>query len=133
MAAEEERLTVDGAPQCATDFEGFHTVGPGDTMQGICLRHGVSALEIRRLNQCTNANVVALKVVKLPGAGGGAHLNITTASKKAKLVQEFREESGEGVTEAEYYLEDHQWRVDLALAAWKNDDEWDAGNANGET
>ena len=123
----EEDLPGDPSPGSVREEDGamgYHTVMPGDTLQGICLLHGVSALDVRRLNNCTNANIVALKVVKLPSATREEHPDITASKKRASLLQEFREESGEGAIEAQYYLEDHHWRVDLALAAWKNDDEF---------
>lgn len=41
-------------------------------------------------------------------------------------MQEFRNITMQGVVEAKLYLEDHGWDAQKALAAWRDDNEWES-------
>lgn len=105
----------------------YHQVHAHDTLQGICLKYGCSALEVRRLNEISGDSIQSLKMLRIPRSFVHSDVpTITTASaapSKEDLIKEFMEETGEGKTEAEFYLQSRNYRLELALADWKNDDE----------
>ena len=72
-----------------------------------------------------------VKVLKIPTA----HLCGTGVAFVPQLrtpdvaVQELRNHTRMGTIEAKLYLEDAGWDVAKALAAWRDDNEWEAGAA----
>ena len=100
-----------------------------DTLAGICLRNKVSEQEIRRLNKLgINESIHNLTHLILPGPVVKEDAEVRLIKERSALIKEFCEESGEGKIEAEIYLSEHAWRIEFALAAWKNDDEAAAGS-----
>ena len=104
--------------------ENVHKVRSEDTIQGICLQHGISEANLRRLNNLgPNESIHSLKYIQLQGAPMQEAPEVEEARVRRELIREFCQESGEGAVEAEFYLQDNNWRIEFALAAWKNDDE----------
>jgi len=129
--------------------EKYHRVKAEDTLQGLCLQYACSALELRRLNTLSGdtASVQAIKMLRIPNVQKSsthkASASTTTTKKdqwtalereeeKKRIVTEFIEETGEGEEEARFYLQERHFRLELALADWKNDGEAAAADMHGE-
>eukprot|EP00727_Mastigamoeba_balamuthi_P003207 m51a1_g12884 hypothetical protein (205) ;mRNA; r:2290-2970 len=109
----------------------------GDTVQGIALRHGCTASDVRRLNGLGNDDeLCARSFVRVPGrssAGGvpqgeGAE-QLTPEQQEERvarvrggLVSEFRRRcAGAGEEEAKSYLSMSDWELDRAVSEFKAD------------
>ena len=135
-----ERDSAGGALPCKGSEkygEKYHRVRPEDTLQGVCLQYGCSALELRRLNTISGdaSSIQSLKMLRIScllrspsadktsdgasGEGRGAE----EQGEPEDLIRQFIEETGEGEAEARFYLKGRRFRLGLALADWKNDDE----------
>ena len=102
----------------------YHSITPEDTLEGLCLKYSCKPLDIRRWNGLSGNNIQTLRLLKIretEEVKRGA--NKEASPPHALLVQEFMLETGEGREEAEFYLSGRDWRIELALADWKNDDE----------
>ena len=107
------------------DEEEFHEVmiANSDTFEGICLRHKVKAQTLRRLNHLSSNSIHSLKTLRLPGQPIQEDPEVLLKRQRLALLDEFMHESKEGDMEAQYYLENNSWKIEFALAEWKNDDE----------
>eukprot|EP01039_Chlorochromonas_danica_P006425 gene6425-7084_t len=99
-----------------------HVVMPEDTLQGLCLRYRVSAVDLRRANLFSGNNFHFKKTLRIPLVAGSI-IQPQLDSPEVKL-QLFVNATGEGRVEARLYLEDHNWDVDKAIKAWKEDENW---------
>lgn len=107
-----------------------HVVMPEDTFQGICLRYKVKANMLRRCNNFTGDHFHTEKILRIPteqlrNTPGAVFLPQTRTDDV--LVQLLRGETGLGAIEARLYLEDNEYDLDKAHAAWKADEEWEEG------
>jgi len=100
-----------------------HTVMPDDTLQGICLRYRASVMEIRRMNLFSGNNIHCKKTLRIPLSKG----QIVTGQENTKdvILQKFRNETSESLAESRVYLEDNNWELELALKAWREDEQWE--------
>lgn len=99
-----------------------HIVMPQDTLAGLSLRYRVPVAAIRKLNMFSGDRIHFKKSLLIPidpGVTFVAQLN----TEEVKL-QRFRNATGEATEEARLYLSDHDWDVDKAIEAWKNDEQW---------
>jgi hypothetical protein len=100
----------------------FHVVSSQDTLEGVCLKYHCRPLDIRRMNGISGDNIQMLRLLKIRECERVAEKEDKEASRE-EILREFMSETGEGRAEAEFYLEGQRWRIELALADWKNDDE----------
>lgn len=100
-----------------------HVVMPGDTLQGICLKYRVSAVNIRRLNMFSGNNI-QFKTVLLVPVDGGAVVEQQLNTPEV-MLQKFRNATGEGIQESRLYLDEHHWDLDKAVSAWRQDEHWE--------
>jgi LysM repeat protein len=100
-----------------------HTVMPTDTLQGICLKYRISAVELRRLNLFSGNNIQIKKSLLIPLQGGAA----VTPQENSRdvILQRFRNITSEGVAESRLYLEEHNWDLNTAVQAWRQDENWE--------
>ncbi len=107
---------------CTEDMKfAFHAITSEDTLEGLCLRYHCKPLDIRRMNGISGDNIQTLRMLKIR-----AVQQVTEMEKEAsreETLRDFMLETGEGRSEAQFYLEGQHWRIELALADWKNDDE----------
>ena len=107
-----------------------HTVMPGDTLQGICLRYRVNATEIRRAN-LFSGNSIQFKQTLLIPINGGCIVRPQIETHDI-LVQRFKNVTQEGTTEARIYLEENNWDIVKAIHQWRNDAHWEGENKDNE-
>jgi len=99
-----------------------HIVMPQDTLQGICLKYNIKAVDLRRHNTFSGSNIQTFKVLRIPvEAGQTAQLQETTPEV---LIQCFKNETNESAIEARFYLEEAEWDLDKALADFRSDDKF---------
>jgi hypothetical protein len=99
-----------------------HVVLPSDTMNGICLRYNVSAVDIRRLNNFSGSNVQLFKTLRIP-VGPNATQSDIRQDPSLLLPQQFKNLTGEGSVETAFYLEEAGNDLQRALQLWKADNE----------
>lgn len=99
-----------------------HYVMPSDTIQGICLKYKVSAIDLRRVNLFSGNNIKYFKTLKIPIAAG-VQFQIQEDDPEMK-IRRFCDITNEGPVEARLYLEDHEWNVNKAVAQWETDENW---------
>jgi hypothetical protein len=120
-AAVEPALTT-----AQSDVEGGdvieHTVMPEDTLQGLCLKYGCSATELRRLNLFSGSSIQCKKSLHIPTKRG--IILAPQEQTEAVVLQKFRNATGESIQEARLYLEEAGNDLLAALAAWKEDESW---------
>lgn len=105
-----------------------HLLLPNDTIQGICLKYRVKVTDLRRLNMFSGNNLKSFKTLKIPLTAGVPYsIEFET---KDNILQRFLAITNEGVAEADLYLEDHNWILEKALAAWKSDETWQKSNSS---
>ena len=100
-----------------------HTVMSSDTLQGICLRYRVSALDLRRYNLFSGNNIQCKKTLRIP-LEPGIPVEIQDFDSREIKSQIFRNETQETIIETNIYLEENNWDLKKALEAWKQDDNW---------
>lgn len=99
-----------------------HTVMTTDTLQGLCLRYRVSATSLRRMNMFSGNNIHFKKTLLIP-VEGGTYIEFQQCTEDV-ILQRFRNETQEAVAESRLYLDEHNWNLEAALAAWKKDEKW---------
>ena len=100
-----------------------HTVMPSDTLQGICLRYRVNVTDVRRINMFSGNSIQCKKILRIPLT---KDISISAQEDTHEvLLQKFRNETGESVAESRVYLEDSAWELEVALGAWRGDDQWE--------
>lgn len=99
-----------------------HVVMPTDTLQGICLRYRVTAVNLRRMNMFSGNNIQFKKALLIP-VEGGSYVQFQQNTEEV-VLQKFRNATHEGVAESRLYLDEHNWDLDVALSAWKKDENW---------
>jgi murein DD-endopeptidase MepM/ murein hydrolase activator NlpD len=71
-------VTVQAAP--ASDWQGTHTIAPGESLYGIARKHNIKVTELQRVNGITEVMKIRPgTVIKVPG-GGGAPARTAVAS-----------------------------------------------------
>lgn len=99
-----------------------HVVLPDDTLQGLCLRYGVSAVALRQLNNFSGNAFRSRKVLRVP-LEKGATIRPQEFSHTV-LLQKFKNATSEPDMEAKFYLEENGWDLSRALADWSGDEKW---------
>lgn len=99
-----------------------HTVMPGDTLQGLCLKYRVSAVNVRQLNMFSGSNIQFKKTLLIP-IDGVCTIEFQEDTPDV-LIQKFRNATHEGPAESRLYLDEHGWDLNAALQAWRNDENW---------
>mmetsp|Transcript_6489 Transcript_6489/g.10610 ORF Transcript_6489/g.10610 Transcript_6489/m.10610 type:complete len:222 (+) Transcript_6489:220-885(+) len=99
-----------------------HVVLLDDTLQGLCLRYGVSAVALRRLNNFSGNAFRSRKVLRVP-LEKGATIRPQESTHNV-LLQKFKNTTSEPDTEAKFYLEENEWDLSRALADWSGDEKW---------
>lgn len=101
-----------------------HVVIPGiDTLQGICLRYHISAIELRRTNLFSGNNINQCKSLRIPLEKGVTIIRQDDSSYDISL-QRFRNETNEGIKESKFYIDEYG-NYDKAINAWKSDKKWE--------
>jgi hypothetical protein len=101
-----------------------HVVIPGiDTLQGICLRYHVSAIELRRTNLFSGNNINQCKSLRIP-LERGVTISRQDDNSYDILLQRFRNETTEGIKESKFYIDEYK-NYDKAIKAWKGDKKWE--------
>jgi LysM repeat protein len=103
-----------------------HTIMPTDTLQGICLRYRVSATVLRRMNMFSGNNIHFKKSLLIP-VQGGCLIEFQQVTTEV-VLQKFRNATQENAAECRLYLDEHNWNLEAALAAWRNDESWAKDN-----
>jgi len=98
----------------------MHIVMPYDTLQGVCLKYNVRAVDLRRHNTFSGSNIRAFKVLKIP-VEAGAPVNMQEGSPEV-LIQIFKNETNESTMEAKFYLEEANWDLQKAISDYKGDE-----------
>lgn len=104
----------------------YHDVQPEDTLQGICLRYGVSIMEVRRVNMFSGNAIQHIKILRIPLIKGVSPVGDERDSSKEAILQRFRDETKESIAESRLYLEDNHWDLTIALSAWRGDESWES-------
>lgn len=107
-----------------------HLVLPSDTLNGICLRYNVSAVEIRRLNNFSGSQIQFMKTLRIPVGPNALQKDIQPDHSRI-LVQQFRNATGEGTIETQFYLEEAENDLQKALDLWKADNEASSSASTG--
>lgn len=105
-----------------------HTVLSTDTLQGLCLKYGTTAITLRRQNCFSGNNIQVFKTLRIPLEAGAFVVLQTTTDSKDIILQKFKNDTGEIELEAKLYLEDSGWNLDKAIAQWQGDDQWTKSN-----
>jgi LysM repeat protein len=105
-----------------------HTVMPGDTLQGICLRYRVSAVDLRRANVFSGNNIQFKTSLLIP-INGGVIVKPQIETHEV-ILQRFKNLTSEGIQESKMYLEDNQWNLMKAVEHWKADRNWEREHSN---
>lgn len=103
-----------------------HIVLPSDTLNGLCLRYNVSAVDIRRLNNFSGNQIQYFKTLHIP-VGPNALQNDIKQDPTLLLTQQFKNATGEGEVETKIYLEDAGNDLQKALLQWQADNEATSG------
>lgn len=103
-----------------------HEVTPSDTLSGLCLKYGVSAVEIRRANHISGNHIQHLRKMKIVIKSGKKvpATVFTQENKEINVLVLFKKITGEGDVEAKIYLSDAGYDLNKAVAAWKADTQW---------
>lgn len=99
-----------------------HYVMPSDTIQGICLKYKVSAVDLRRVNMFSGNNIKFFKTLKIPIAAG-AQFQLQEDDPEI-MVRRFCDMTKESPIEARLYLEEHGWNLSKAFSEWEKDENW---------
>jgi hypothetical protein len=99
-----------------------HVIMPCDTMQGICLKYRVSAVTLRRFNNFSGNSFRSKKALRIP-LEPGVPVSIQLPTHDV-MIQQFKNITGEGHQESQFYLEDHGWDLREAVAAFNGDLAW---------
>eukprot|EP01031_Cornospumella_fuschlensis_P045006 gene45006-55056_t len=118
----DEQEVHDGRIQFTQPSVIEHVVMPEDTLPGLCLRYNVTATDVRRMNIFSGNNIHFKKSLRIP-IQSGAFIQPQSDTLEVK-VQKFKNATGESNKEAHIYLEEHNYDVDKAIAAWKGDENW---------
>ena len=108
-----------------------HSVTPSDTLFGLELKYGVSAADIRRANTMTSDRLFAHVKIKIPNPKYKPNPEKESADaerlKMTRRMIAMMKRVGDdalGEAEAKYYLQEHRWDIDAAVAAFRRDEEW---------
>jgi len=101
-----------------------HTVMPHDTLQGLALRYRIPVSELRRFNTLPSNNVQILKTLRVP-ISHNQPIEPQEMTDNEVTLQRFRNETGESLEEAKFYLEESKWVLQEALQLWKEDDRYE--------
>mmetsp|Transcript_2221 Transcript_2221/g.3032 ORF Transcript_2221/g.3032 Transcript_2221/m.3032 type:complete len:250 (+) Transcript_2221:144-893(+) len=112
------------SPPADTATEILHTVMPHDTLQGICLRYRVSAVEVRRLNLFSGNNIQFKKSLRIPIEYGAIH-EFRQVETHEVLIQKFKNLTNELTEESRAYLEANDWCLEAAYSNWKSDSQFE--------
>jgi hypothetical protein len=99
-----------------------HIVVPTDTIQGLCLRYRISALQLRQHNNFSGQAFRSKRSLRIPIEPGLPISIQQQAGNKEIIIQAFMNESGEADREARFYLNGNDWDVNKALEEWRADD-----------
>lgn len=99
-----------------------HVVMPSDTMQGICLKYRVSAVTLRQYNNFSGNSFRSKKSLRIP-LEPGIPVSIQLPTHDV-MVQQFKNITGEGHQESQFYLEEHGWDLREAVASFNGDVAW---------
>jgi len=108
-----------------------HLVAKTDTLAGLSLRYGVKVDDIKQANNLTSQSIFAHKYLLVPNPArmpAPEELSNTVMPKDGKksiAVERFLVAAKCDRDEANYYLEDHDFDVQRALAAFRADLEWE--------
>jgi|EP01033_Poteriospumella_lacustris_P000052 hypothetical protein len=100
-----------------------HTIMPTDTLQGLCLRYRVSAINLRRMNMFSGNNIQFKKTLLIP-VEGGTFVEFQQNTEEV-ILQKFRNATQEGIAESRLYLDEFNWNLEAALESWKKDEKWE--------
>lgn len=122
-----------------------HKVEPTDTLQGICLRYGITPVTLRQVNKFSGSNLMLAPTIltiplkrsaggKLGGGGGGGGV-MSAERKKQSDINQFllalrkfqSSETAISTKEALSYLEMNDGNVEMAIEDAKNDFGWEVG------
>mmetsp|Transcript_597 Transcript_597/g.663 ORF Transcript_597/g.663 Transcript_597/m.663 type:complete len:219 (-) Transcript_597:168-824(-) len=110
-----------------------HQIEPSDTFQGICIKYGVSALTLRRLNKFSGSNLIlapAILTVPLKRHVGGSSTIVTKDTQISQFLNAFRcheISKSLGRKEAIAYLDMHDGNLEAAIQDAKEDFGWELG------
>jgi len=108
-----------------------HLVAKTDTLAGLSLRYGVKVDDIKQANNLTSQSIFAHKFLLVPNPArtpAPEELSNTVMPKDGKkgiAVERFRAVAKCDKEEASFYLEEHEFDVERALAAFRADLEWE--------
>jgi LysM repeat protein len=97
---------------------------PHDTLQGLALRYRIPVSELRRFNTLPSNNVQILKTLRVP-ISHNQPIEPQEMTDNEVTLQRFRNETGESLEEAKFYLEESKWVLQEALQLWKEDDRYE--------
>ena len=105
---------------------------PEDTIQGICLRYGISVVALRQANMFSGNAFRSRKTLRIPIEKG---VNIKLQKNEPELIlQRFKNLTNEQTVESKYYLEENNYNLEIAYKMWVDDQKWTSEHVdeNGE-
>jgi len=122
--------TLDKLPADLSGHPNFfeHRVTSADTLQGLAIRYNTTTETIRRVNRMKTNDVFERKTVFIPKSND-YQMPIETTEQgpsRGQLLNQFVFETKCSTEEARFYLEDADWDTQQAIAAWKDDQNWQA-------
>lgn len=113
----------------------YHEVLPTDTFQGICLRHKVTPMELRRANKMLGSNLkLAPSKLVIPTNNRNENMNKRSPTKEEKIVSLLSKvsritENKLSYSEARAYLDIADWDIDCAIENVNEDFDWSSGQS----
>lgn len=82
-------------------------------------------MEVRRVNMFSGNAIQHIKTLRIPLQKGVSVIGEERDSSREAILQRFRDETKESIAESRIYLEDNNWDLDVALGAWRGDENWE--------
>lgn len=110
-----------------------HTVLSSDTIQGICLKYGISVITLRQANMFSGNAFRSKKTLRIP-IEKGVNVRLQTNNDSEVILQRFKNLTNEQTTESKFYLEENNYNLESAYNNWVLDQKWASEhvNENGE-
>jgi len=108
----------------------IHPVSTNETLVGIALKYRTTTSELRRINRlATDSQLFSKKSIYIPKTDAVQGPIIAPPSSEEKkqrvAVHSLKSQTGCSTEEAKWYLSDHDYNLEEALAQWKQDNTWE--------
>jgi len=113
-----------------------HEVRDTDTLPGIALKYNTTTQAIKQLNKLASDHVFTRRYLYIPHDGQTplpeqTPDEVSETTVRRRLLKDFMKASKiSSKEEAEYYLDESDWNLEMALEVYQKDIEWEKQNAN---